>query len=449
MPLARILLSSLCLFSLLPSLARAAEVAAPSLTPMGAELGGNADGSIPAWAGDNGGPANRSTPAQQVSRDNVDAYLTLLSPGQRALLEALPDSFRMPVYGARRGYAPPAAFAADTAANAGRARLGDDGTISGLAAGLPFPGLGDSRGGGLSSNASAGLAAIWNHRLRWRGIGRERRYQQVAVSTEGVLTPLSVREDSRFLRGLDADRDKAAPLLLQQLFGIITPARLAGAVKLSHERIDGSISAWQRSPIDGAGGESFNATSEAGGDTPVIGSDGLYTEDQREGYAGDPTRWRWTLIGKRDLLVPYHADNLHARGRPLGSVLGARHPDSSVLRYERHRVWQLEARLNPDDTGIWPRRTYYLDEDSWQVLLVEHYNRDDRVERLQEVHVRLAGDVLLPAVEVIYDLPGRRYFVTGLETEADATVFRAQDADQYDVGRARRWAKAVGAVPAK
>ena len=34
-------------------------------------------------------------------------------------------------------------------------------------------------------------------------------------------------------------------------------------------------------------------------------------------------------------------------------------------------------------------------------------------------------------------------------TEADATVFRAQDADQYDAGRARRWAKAVGAVPAK
>ncbi len=447
MSLARLLLPSLLLLCLLPLPGVSAD-AVPALTPLGAERSGNADGSIPAWAGDNRGPSNRNEPAQWVSRDNAAAYAALLSPGQRALLDTLPDSFRMPVYGTRRGYAPPAAFLADTTANAGRARLAEDGTLSGLAPGLPFPGLGDGSGVGASADPNAGLAAIWNHRLRWRGDGRERRYQQVSVSSEGVLTPLSVREDSRFLRGLDMVKGKASPLLGQQLIGILSPKRLAGAVKLVHEGLDGVPRAWQRSPIPGSSLESFHETSEAGGDTSLIGAEGLYNEDQREGFAGDPDRWRWTLIGKRELLVPYHADLFNALGRTLTATLGPSHPDPALLRYERHRVWQIDASLKPAFTGPWPRRSYYLDEDSWQILLVEHYDSEDHLERVQEVHTRLAGELLLPAVEVIYDLPGRRYLVTGLETEPEATVLRAQDAASFESGNARRWAKQVGAVSA-
>ena len=194
---------------------------------------------------------------------------------------------------------------------------------------------------------------------------------------------LSVREDSRFPRGQEPARDKtASPLLMQQLIAITAPARLAGSVKLSHEALDGSLKAWQRSPVEGLASGSVNPTTEAGGDTNLIGTDGLYTEDQREGFSGDPSRWQWTLVGKRDLLVPYHADSLSARDRSLATVLGPRHPDPALLRYERHRVWQLDARLKPDSPGVWPRRSYYLDEDSWQVLLVEHYDRDDHIEGL-------------------------------------------------------------------
>ena len=164
MKIARILLSSLCVLSLMPALA-AAEDSAPAaslLTPLGAEASGNAEGSVPAWVGDNVGPANRSTPAQFVSRDNAAAYAALLSPGQKALLDALPDSFRMPIYGARRSYAPPAAFAAATAAGAGRARIDEDGTVSGIGAGLPFPRLGDPTDPGIRSSAALSLSVLFD-----------------------------------------------------------------------------------------------------------------------------------------------------------------------------------------------------------------------------------------------------------------------------------------------
>lgn len=376
-------------------------------------------------------------PRYLIQKSNSAAHAAKLSPGQRALIAALPDSFRMPVHAAGAPYQPPAAFVAVSAADAGKARLDDNGMITGLGRGLPFPEI-------LSTDPDGGLKAIWNHLLRWRGPGRSRSTVQAVVGDDGTLSQVEVHERSRFLRGVDAEGPDRPPLLAQQMFGIAAPPRLAGNLKLVHDSPYGIVKAWQRSP--GPLLPSLKTTTEVGEDTAVIGSDGLYSEDQREGYSGSPERWRWRLVARHELLVPWAADRFHARDRAPETVLLAGHPDASLLRYEPRRVLQVDATLDPGRSGPWPRRSYYIDEASWQVLLVEFYGRDERLQRVQEVHVRQVGDVLLPAVDVIYDLPSRRYLVSGLETRADATVLQAPTAEDFQPGRAVDWAKSVGVI---
>ena len=367
-------------------------------------------------------------PLYLVDRGNLAVHASLLTPGQQALIAALPDSFRMPVHAASSGAAPSTGPLAG-----GGARLDEDGELLGYSGGLPFPNLDDS-------DPDGGLKAIWNHRLRWRGEGRSRATVQSVISADGDLSLIYEHEYSRF-------PSRPSPLLAQQLFGIAAPVRLAGAVKLLHERLSGPPLAWQRSP--GLALPSFRETTEAGDDTAVVGADDLYNEDQREGYSGSPERWRWKLAGRSERLMPWAADRFHANDRAPAKLLGPRHPDITLLRYEPRRVIQIDATLKPGRSGPWPRRSYYLDAATWQVLLVELYGRDDRLQRVQEIHTRMLGDVLLAAVEVIYDLPGRRYRVSGLETRADATVLATPDAEDFQPGRAARWAKSVGAIPAR
>jgi hypothetical protein len=69
---------------------------------------------------------------------------------------------------------------------------------------------------------------------------------------------------------------------------------------------------------------------------------------------------RWTLVGKREMVIPYNAYRVH--GDRVGhDIVGARH--LNPLRYEIHRVWVVEARLKPGQTHLQPA-CVYLDEDS-------------------------------------------------------------------------------------
>ncbi len=77
-----------------------------SLTPMGAEMAGNADGSIPAWkplpknagAVDSKGflsdPYASEKPLFTITAQNVDQYKDKLAPGQVRDVQALPGNLQ-------------------------------------------------------------------------------------------------------------------------------------------------------------------------------------------------------------------------------------------------------------------------------------------------------------------------------------------------------------------
>ncbi|MEG1082665.1 MAG: DUF1329 domain-containing protein, partial [Pseudomonas sp.] len=97
-----------------------AEKLGTSLTPIGAEKAGNADGSIPAWTG--GLPTNAGTvdskgflsdpfadekPLFTITAQNAAQYKDKLSAGQLAMLARYPDTYKIPVYKTHRSAALP------------------------------------------------------------------------------------------------------------------------------------------------------------------------------------------------------------------------------------------------------------------------------------------------------------------------------------------------------
>lgn len=85
-----------------------------TLTPMGAQKEGNADGSIPAWTGGLkpgaapvtkgflGDPYQNEKPLFVITSANAEQYKSKLTPGQMAMFKRFPDTYKIPVYTTHR-----------------------------------------------------------------------------------------------------------------------------------------------------------------------------------------------------------------------------------------------------------------------------------------------------------------------------------------------------------
>ena len=170
-----------------------------ALTPVGAKRDGNAAGTIPAWTGGlTEAPANYSPqfhetdpfaddqPLFTIDAGNAAKYADNLSPGQRALLEQYPETWRLHVYPSRRTAAYPQFVYDALAANAGSAQLITEGRggVNGSDITSPFP------------QPENGLEVIWNHNLRWRGIRVQRSQGTAAVTRAGNFTLVLSRKRS-------------------------------------------------------------------------------------------------------------------------------------------------------------------------------------------------------------------------------------------------------------
>ena len=98
--------------------AQADKLGGAELTPMGAEVKGNADGSIPAWTGNlKAAPAGTKysgsgdiypdpyaseKPLFTITSANFSKYADKLSDGQKALFNKFPDTFMMNIYPTHR-----------------------------------------------------------------------------------------------------------------------------------------------------------------------------------------------------------------------------------------------------------------------------------------------------------------------------------------------------------
>ena len=393
------------------------------LSPIGAEKSANADGSIPAW---NGGITATPAGYEQgmhhldpyatdevlftIDKSNIDKYKENLSPGQIALFEAYPDTFKMPIYKTRRSASYPQFVYDATKKFATTAELVEGGNgIKNTAIGIPFP------------IPKTGLEAIWNHLLRYRGQSIERFGGQAAPTASGSYNYVGF--DEQLL--VKYSDPSATPAELQDsniLFKfkqqVTEPARLAGTALLVHETMDQILTPRQAWTYN-SGQRRVRRAPNVAYDAPGTAADSLRTTDDFDMFNGSPNRYNWTLKGKQELYIPYNSYKLHSDKLTYDDILKPGHINPEHTRYEKHRVWVVEANLKDDTRHIYKKRVFYIDEDSWQVHVTDIYDNRDQLYRVAMAYGLNYYEVPTQwsTLEVYHDLNSRRYLAIGLDNQ--------------------------------
>lgn len=399
------------------------------LTPLGGERAGNVAGTIPSWEGGLAQPpANyqpgmhhpdpyaSDKPLYRVDSQNMAQHQGQLSAGLKALLERNPGYF-MQVYPTRRSAAAPQRIYDATRFNAQNAELISNGNgVDGVAAGIPFP---------LPQD---GQEVIWNHIMRYRGDQISFVSNLAAVLSSGAYNLLKQERDAYFLYGRDGVSPKDLDnTLFYYRNKVVAPSKLAGSALVVQETIDQVLAirkAWRFS----RGERRVRRLPSLAYDALQPDTSGMAIADQVDTYNGAPDRYEWTLVGKQEMLVPYNSYAVHQKGIPYDTILQEKTLNPQLLRYELHRVWVVEADLRKGHSHIYGKRRFYLDEDSWQILMVDLYDKNSELSGLQESHpisyyeVPMFGSTL----ETIYDFKGSRYFVDGLDNNEPMYDFDAK-----------------------
>lgn len=398
-----------------------ASVLGQNLTLVGAEKSGNADGTIPAWTGGLGqdvgvvdasgfmtDPYAGDKPLFTITAENAEHYRDKLSGGQLALFKRYSKSFRMAIYPTRRSASFPGKWLQKTGENATKVILSGGGnSLEHYEMGVPFP------------IAKDGLEAIWNHMARYMGSTLRRNIISAAPQANGQFTPSVLDQYVAMQWALsDAATTKNPNVLFYYKWRILSPARLAGEVVLVHETLD-QVNEPRMAWAYNAGQRRVRRAPQISYDGPSADGDGQSTADNYMMYNGAPDRYDWKLIGKQEMYVPYNAYRLDDPKLKYADIIKSGHLNSDYTRYELHRVWVVEANLKDGQRHIYSKRRLYLDEDTWQALVVDHYDSHGQLWRVAEGHIQQVYQQQLPLilVETCYDLINGRYFVSGLRNE--------------------------------
>ena len=407
-----------------------------TLTPMGAEKAGNADGSIPAWTG--GLPKNAGTadskgflsdpfasekPLFTISAQNMDQYKDKLTPGQQAMFKRYPDTYKMPVYPSHRTATVPESVLEATKKNATTTKLLQGGNgLENFQVANPFPIPKD------------GLEVIWNHITRYRGGHVRRLVTQATPQVNGSYSLVYFQDEFVFRSDLkDYNASKPSNVLFYFKQRVTAPARLAGNVLLVHETLD-QVKEPRLAWIYNAGQRRVRRAPQVSYDGPGTASDGLRTTDNFDMFSGAPDRYDWKLVGKKEMYIPYNSYKLDSPTLKYDDIIKAGHINQDLTRYELHRVWEVVGTVKPSERHIYAKRHMYIDEDSWQVALVDHYDGRGQLWRVAEGHAQFYYDHQVPAytVETLYDIIAGRYIALGMKNEEKSSFvfgFAAKAAD--------------------
>ncbi len=385
------------------------------LTPIGAEKAASKDGAIPAWGGgDSVMPAGWKTgqprpdpyaaekPLFVINAANTDQYKDQLSPGQIELLKTI-KGYRMDIYPTHRSCGFPELVYQRTKENAKIAKLAADGynLEAATGAGVPFP---------LPDN---GAQAMWNHKLRWQGEGRIEPNYTMLSPQKGGSDFLRIEYVANYLAPYQSPGTKsladAKGVELDFYQETTSPAALAGTLVLGIYYLSHPNEGWQYFP----GQRRVRRLSTYAYDAPLIGLQDTYYVDQAWMYNGTLDRYDFKLAGKQELLVPYNSFELRNAGRfKIETLFGKDMLNPEARRYERHRVWRIEATVKQGMRHSAPKRTFYLDEDTWDVLVEDLYDAQGKIQRVAEGSILPAWELgaCISQEFTSYDLPSGRYF---------------------------------------
>jgi hypothetical protein len=395
----------------------------PGLTPYGAIQAANETGTIPAWTGGiatppagyvSGGahpdPFAGEKKLFSITSANITQYAMDLTPGVQAMLREYPN-YRLDIYPTHRSFAVPQSVLDAATANATRAHLAADGnSVVDARITIPFP------------VPHSGLEAIWNHLLRFRAYQAHFTGYSASPTAAGDYT--LIKNDTRFLfryaQGVSSDSGVMSYYMIKTL----SPALYAGQITLANDFLDPKThprEAWIYSP-----GESrVRRAPEVNFDTPQVQADSLATDDDLDVFNGSPERYNWHLLGREEMYIPYNDYAFGDASLNYSDLLKPQFINPDYMRWELHRVWVVDATLKPGFHHVYPHRTFYFDEDSWEGVLAEDYDRRGQIWRVisgaptefYEVPVLINGS------NIFYDLQARRYHARGLRNRDSVVEF--------------------------
>lgn len=384
----------------LTGLSGAASAQSADSTASGAIAAGNADGSIPAYAGgltkppagwspEKGyvDPFPQDKPLYTITAANAAQYAGLLTPGLQALLKRQP-AFQMPVYQTRRTAALPA-------------------TAKGT---VPYP------------QPKTGEQAMQNHLNRYAGGGYEREYAWFPVRANGDYYKVGYADTVVYAENFTPSQ-KDSGLQFAFMSRYTAPAALAGTVYLVHEFEDpirNPRAAW----VYNAGQRRVRRAPDLAYDNVADGTEGMRVTDQYFAFNGALDRYDWKLVGRKEMLVPYNTYKVGSKSLKYADVIGKGTAKSELMRYEKHRVWVVEATLKKDSKHIYGKRVFLLDEDSWVVLQEDCYDTRGEIWRVGLHGFIQCYDVGVPwySIQMWHDLNNGSVLISHLDNEVTKPI---------------------------
>jgi Protein of unknown function (DUF1329) len=386
-------LATFCLGSLIAGSA-AASIApdlagrlSQDLTPLGAELAGNSDGTIPQWnavgtpvpaafvaeSDDYINPYAGETPLYTIDADNWQQYSDTLTVGSKAMLEKLgAHGYRMDVYPSKREFVTPDWYYSNSQANAASARLIEGGQkVEGNLPGVPFP------------IPQTGLEVMWNHMIRY-ATDHTAEFDTYYVSASGKpILSTSAQFNNVFEIFQDPTKEVGDTAWMKLRINYSAPARRAGEILLVHEpgadyTNGNGRKAWQYL----TGQRRVRLAPAVSFDTPNPAVAGTSTYDDSFLYNGSPERFDWKLVGKQEMIVPYSNYDFLFQVK-IEDALGKKFIKPEYIRWEKHRVWIVEADLKEGQRHLYSKRRFYIDEDTWSALASEMYDGRGQLWRTQ------------------------------------------------------------------
>ncbi|MCY1273433.1 hypothetical protein D9M68_250910 [compost metagenome] len=389
-----------------------------SLTKVGAETAGNADGSIPAYtgglttapasfkAGDSmrPNPYAGEKPVLVIDGKNVDQYKDQLTATTVELTKRFP-SYRVDVYPTHRSVALPQALLDNSLKNATNTKSQEGGNaIENALPGTPFP------------IPQSGAEAMWNFLLRYQGVNIAIKYDSWNVDSAGV--PALATTGQGFLNYAIYE-DMSKPIMAKDTYYQLklfytAPARRAGEAIMLRDAanpLQQPRRGWQYLP----GQRRVKLAPNLAYDTPNPATAGASTYDDAFVFNGALDRFDWKLVGKQEMFVPYNTYALTYQPDPK-ALTTPNHLNPEFVRWEKHRVWVVEGTLKAGARHIYAKRRFYLDEDSWVALASDQYDSRGQLYRGSFAFLTQSYDKQTPDATpfMIYDLVGGSYNINGV-----------------------------------
>ena len=388
------------------------------LTPLGANPEANADGSIPAYTGGltkspegfNDGDTIRPNPYADekpvlvITKDNMDSYSQQLTDTTVELLKRYP-SFRVDVFPTHRSASFPERLIENTRINALHAKSTEDGmALENVLPGVPFP---------IPSN---GTEAMWNFLLRYQGVTFTSKYDSWNVNAAGrAILATTGQAFNSFPIYEDWDKPiESSDIFFQSKIYYTGPSRRVGEAVMIKDAVNPMKHprrAWQYLP----GVRRVKLAPNLAYDTPNPGTAGSSTYDDIYVFNGALDRYSWNLIGKQEMYVPYNTYDLTYIKDPA-HLTTPNHLSPDYVRWEKHRVWVIEARLKEGQRHVYHKRRIYLDEDTWVALASDQYDARGQLYRGSFAFLSQSYDMQIPDAtpHMIYHLIANTYNINGI-----------------------------------